>query len=246
MNSLFELTLSEIVRKHPSAATLFEKYDLDYCCHGKVPLQEACDGDIVKYHRIEHALHRLFEDVRELDFVHFERMNLENLINHIIAKHHHYVKESLPVIYARLDKVTTKHGLHHPELLKIFELFFEVKAEMEQHMFKEEQMLFPRIKIIAEAFRQKNSEEVNDSFLIVPINMMQVEHEKAGNALHQIREFTHDFHAPKSACTTHRLCYAELKEFERDLHQHVHLENNILFLKALEIQKELGNSMLNA
>jgi regulator of cell morphogenesis and NO signaling len=121
-----------------------------------------------------------------------------------------------------------------------------VKAEMEQHMFKEEQMLFPRIKIIAEAFRQKNSEEVNDSFLIVPINMMQVEHEKAGNALHQIREFTHDFHAPKSACTTHRLCYAELKEFERDLHQHVHLENNILFLKALEIQKELGNSMLNA
>jgi regulator of cell morphogenesis and NO signaling len=75
---------------------------------------------------------------------------------------------------------------------------------------------------------------------------MQVEHEKAGNALHQIREFTHDFHAPKSACTTHRLCYAELKEFERDLHQHVHLENNILFLKALEIQKELGNSMLNA
>jgi regulator of cell morphogenesis and NO signaling len=247
MEPVSELHLSEIVRKHPAAATLFEKYDLDYCCHGKQTVREACQGDIIKHNKIEHALHRIFEnDLTETGTVHFEQQPLDQLINHIVDKHHHYVKESMPVILEHLRKVTTKHGDRHPELRKVLELFEEVKLEMAQHMFKEEQVLFPRIQFLAESFRTKKQQGMPDKiYLSAPISMMELEHEKAGNALHQIREFTHNYTPPEDACTTHRLTLAELKEFEHDLHQHVHLENNILFPKALAMQKKIDRILSN-
>jgi regulator of cell morphogenesis and NO signaling len=238
METIDELHVAEIVRKYPASAALFEKYDIDYCCHGKQTLREACEGDLVKFQKVEHALHRIYEnELTNTAVVHFESMDLGELINHIINKHHHYIKEYMPVIEAHVHKVFTKHGQRHPELAKIYELFMEVKAEMEQHMFKEEHILFPRIKLINEAFKEKKSVAgFNNSFLSAPIGVMEMEHEKAGDALHLIRELTNNYLPPEDGCTTHRLTYAELKEFEHDLHQHVHLENNILFPKALEME----------
>jgi regulator of cell morphogenesis and NO signaling len=243
MNTVKELTLSEIVRKFSSAAPLFEKYDLDYCCHGKRTLQEACEGDLVKFSKVEHSLHRIFEnELNNTNVVHFEKMEVADLINHIVNKHHYYVKENVPLIYAHLEKVSSKHGNHHPELLKIFELFNEVKIEMEQHMLKEEHVLFPRIKILAEALRENQlASPPVKAFIAAPVRMMEMEHEKVGEALHLIRELTNNYNPPAEACTTYRLSFNELKEFEHDLHQHVHLENNILFPKALEMEQAILN-----
>jgi regulator of cell morphogenesis and NO signaling len=234
-----ELHLAEIVRKYPAAAALFEKYDLDYCCHGKVTADEACEGDLTKLQKVQHALHRIYEN--ELGNTHvpyFDKMTIVELVDHILFKHHHYVKEFMPVILGHLEKLSKKHGSRYPELLKVFELFEEVKLEMEQHMYKEEQILFPRIKIAAEICRTGLSKSIHDKvFLSSPIHVMELEHEKTGDALSQIREFTHHYTPPEDACTTHRLAYSELREFEHDLHQHVHLENNILFPKALDMQR---------
>jgi regulator of cell morphogenesis and NO signaling len=247
MESTTELHLSEIVRKYPAAAALFEKYDMDYCCHGKQTVSEACEGDLTKFQKVEHALHRIFEnDLANTAAVHYEKMSVGELINHIVNKHHSYVKESMPDILAHLQKVASKHGGRYPEAIKILELFEEVKFEMEQHMVKEEHILFPRIKAIDETHRTKSHKtHYDDIFLSAPINIMETEHEKTGDALHQIREFTNNYLPPEDACTTHRLTYAELKEFEHNLHQHVHLENNVLFPKAIELQKEIEKVLAN-
>jgi regulator of cell morphogenesis and NO signaling len=246
METTSELHLSEIVRKYPAAAALFEKYDLDYCCHGRQTVAEACEGDLSKFHKVEHGLHRIFEnELTNTTAVHFEKMTAEELIRHIVQKHHAYVRESMPVILSHLQKVFTKHGSRHPELKNILELFEEVKLEMEQHMFKEEQILFPRIQAIEKNYHAKDINHFDKFFISSPIGVMEIEHEKAGDALHQIREFTNHYTPPEDACTTHRLTYAELKEFEHDLHQHVHLENNILFPKALEMQRLLERLSAN-
>src|SRR5689334_19003920 len=176
-----ELTLSEIVQKYPSAASLFEKYDLDYCCHGKRSLQEACEGDLAKYQRVEYALRGVIEhEISKSNLVHYENMSAGELIDHILNKHHHYLKANMPVIYAHLKKVSTKHGDRHPELNQIFELFEELKHEMEHHMFKEEEILFPRIRSLSEVFQTKNIYHIAGSNRLpgkmnisAPINMME-------------------------------------------------------------------------
>src|SRR5688572_7954357 len=144
-----EMPLAEIVKRYPAAAALFEKYELDYCCHGKQTLQQACEGDITKYGKVTHALRPIIQDtLPKNNFVHFENMDVSELTDYIIVKHHGYVKEAIPIIHAHLQKIVTKHGTRHPELNKVFELFEEFVIEMQQHMLKEEQVLFPRIQSI--------------------------------------------------------------------------------------------------
>jgi len=247
MEMEMELTLAEIVQKYPSAASLFEKYDLDYCCHGKRSLEQACEGDLTKYQRVEHALQDVIDhEMAKANFVHYENMGAEELIDHIVVKHHWYLKNSMPVIHAHLKKVSTKHGDRHPQLKQIFELFDELKREMENHMFKEEEILFPRIKDLSEVFHTRNIYQIAGSNRLPgklnvssPINMMETEHEKAGSILHLIRELTDNYVPPADACTTYRLTFSELKEFEQDLHQHVHLENNILFPEAMKLEENI-------
>jgi len=241
-----ENTLAEIVRKFPAAAALFEKFDLDYCCGGKSTLRKACK-DEVTYQKIEHALHRMMEDDSNgSEAVHFETMSATELIDHIVNKHHAFIKSSSPVMQAHLEKVLYKHGSDHPEMEKIVGLFLRLKLEMEQHMFKEEHVLFPRIKAMEMALLKKDAEwEVGKSFVDAPIEAMEAEHDLAGNILHEIKLETNHYEAPANACTTYRLCYDELKQFEHDLHQHVHLENNILFPMALSMQQKLASGILN-
>ena len=241
-----ENTLAEIVRKFPAAAALFEKYDLDYCCHGKATLREACKDETI-FKKVDHALHRIIENEwTNTETVHFDSLPAGELIDHIVSKHHAFVKNSSPLIYAHLEKASLKHSARHPELQKIFQLFARVKTEMEQHMFKEENILFPRIKDVQDALLQTASPwTAGKNYVLAPIQVMQEEHDLAGSILHEIKLESDYFKVPEDACATYRLCYDELKQFEHDLHQHVHLENNILFPKAIAMQQRLIEGILN-
>jgi regulator of cell morphogenesis and NO signaling len=234
-----EKTLAQLVTLNPTAAVVFEKYGLDFCCKGKRTLEEACSEDHLKLKTVEHELEKILQmNLSVPEDRHLDKMDLDELIDYIISRHHHYVKESMPMIHSHLQKVVSKHGEKHPELNDILQLFTEVKEEMEQHMYKEENILFPRIKEINTAHKSLSANWIPDKYYIsAPIEVMEGEHDKAGNILAEIKKLTANYTAPDNACTTYRLSFNELNDFELNLHQHVHLENNILFPRALEMQQ---------
>jgi regulator of cell morphogenesis and NO signaling len=241
---LSSLTLAQIVNRNHEAAAVFEKYHLDFCCKGKRSLEQACFDQQIELSKVAGELGYIFskEITGDIDF---EKMNLAQLSDYIIYTHHAYVKNEMPQIYAYLQKVSSKHGDRHPELPEIFKLFAGVKEEMEEHMKKEEMILFPRFKEIQKANRENGKFQMNISYLQSPIDVMEHEHDHAGALLNQIRILTGNYTPPQDACTTYRLSFAALQAFEIDLHQHVHLENNILFPKAIEAFKHLQVSVMN-
>lgn len=243
---LNNVTLAQLVNQHHQAAAVFEKYHLDFCCKGKRTLAKACEEQQLDVHQISAELESLFENKDSQQVLDFEKMTLPQLCDYLVQTHHSYVKKEAPQIFAYLQKVSGKHGDRHAELHKIFELFAAVKEEMEGHMQKEERILFPRIKELHKLAEQENVPlQLSISFLQSPIRIMEQEHDHAGTLLNEIRILTKEYTPPQDACTTFRLSYAALQAFERDLHQHVHLENNILFPKALHLFRALEDSVLN-
>lgn len=228
MNELLNKTLSQIVTEHYQAAPVFEKYGLDFCCKGKRPLAEACREKQISPDLLLPELKDAI--AREGVTSDFPSFTLTELCDYIVRVHHDYTKENLPLIYNYLLRVATKHGDNFPYMKEVFELFSELKEEMEQHMFKEERILFPRIRQIEAAGKGGIPE-----FLSAPISVMEHEHDAAGDLMSRIRELTHQYEVPAQACTTFRLSLAALQAFEADLHQHVHLENNILFPRAIAL-----------
>jgi len=159
----------------------------------------------------------------------YEKVKADKVIGYIVTHHHFYVKQALPNIYQRINKVATKHGDRFPYMIKVLELFTAICADLNLHMEKEERVLFPHIKELYALSNRQDQHAINANYIEHPIHVMEAEHEHVGNLLHEIRRLTNNYTAPDNACTTFRVCLAELKEFEEDLHQHVHLENNILF-----------------
>ena len=231
INELFSKTLAQIVSENHKAATVFEKYDLDFCCKGKRSLQAACEERDLPAETIAQELD-IALNRGEHNIVDFNKLPLATLADYIVSVHHHYTRQALPQIFFYLQKVSSKHGERHYELYEIFEKFSELKAEMEMHMQKEEQVLFPRIKQLETAAQRGQQDATR---LQMPINVMEDEHEHAGNLLKEIRELSNNYNPPPDACTTYRLSFAALKAFEEDLHQHIHLENNILFPRAIQL-----------
>lgn len=244
--SLSSLSLAQIVNSNHKAASVFEKYHLDFCCKGKRSLEQACKEQQLPVSQITGELENIFGDESDAKAIDFEKMNMTQLSDYIVQTHHAYVKHEMPQIYAYLEKVSSKHGERHPELYKIFQTFAAVKEEMEGHMRKEELVLFPRIKELQKMADDENANrQLNISYLQSPITVMEQEHDHAGALLNDIRIFSNDYTPPQDACTTYRLCFAALKAFELDLHEHVHLENNILFPKAIGVFGELQTTVLN-
>ena len=229
------LTLAEIVKTKPEAAKLMEKYDLDFCCKGKMKLSDQVK-DSVLLDKISNELEALFlkTEPTETDF---ESYSFHQLVDFIVEKHHAYVKESMPVILEHLEKVAYKHGDAFPYMKRIASLFFQVKTEMEQHMIKEESVLFPAI---LDMEKQAGSNEfLKQGFSVdAPIQMMEAEHEMAGKIMDEIRQLSNHYTIPDAACTTFAVSLKELKLFEEDLHRHVHLENYVLFPKAIAFQEK--------
>jgi len=229
MTNIAQQTLANIVKTNHHAVPILEKYNLDFCCKGKRLLTDACSEKDLPTGAIEKELYAAMTEDRGKTMP-FTQMTAEQLIGHILIHHHFYVKQTMPVIHMHLEKVAHKHGEHFPFMKKVFTLFCEVENEMISHMEKEEIILFPRIKQLEQSVKQHDKPSHN--YVDGPIAVMEAEHEHAGDILFKIRALTHNYTAPETACTTFRVTLSELKEFEEDLHQHVHLENNILFPKA--------------
>ena len=243
MTTLYSKSLAQIVNENHKTAYVFEKYHLDFCCKGKRMLQQACEEMKVPVEQVIAELENITSDSKIS--VDFDKMSLTQLANYIVLTHHEYIKTELPLIHSYLQKIASKHGDRHPELLAVFNAFAELQEDLSQHMEKEEIILFPRIMMV-ELYSHDNSEiQTNRSHLESPITVMEQEHENAGDLLAQIRELTNNYNLPLDACTTYRLAFAALQAFEMDMHQHIHLENNILFPKTIKLFNTLNEIFLN-
>lgn len=240
MVNIKEQSLASIASENHQLVPILEKYHLDFCCGGKKTLAAACTekglgvDDIIK--ELEATSLRATQSTMQ-----FTDMNAEQLIRHILVYHHHYTRQTMPVIENHLQKVAAKHGDSFPYMKTVLELFSELKNDMHEHMQKEEIVLFPRIKEIKAAFDNREQNKMQHSYISNPIAAMEHEHDQAGTLMEQIRILTNDYTAPEQACNTFRLVMEELKAFEEDLHKHVHLENNILFPLAVSMMGEQKN-----
>jgi regulator of cell morphogenesis and NO signaling len=239
MSNIQDLTLAEIVSTNYKAAEVFEKFDLDFCCKGKRSLREACEIDQIPMDEIVRDLNDLYDAKSDI-IARFNAWDLHFLVDFIVKNHHDYVRSADQRLLFYTQKIAMVHGIHHPELAEVEELFAELSGEMEVHMRKEEFMLFNYIKKLENAIKTGASmDELGFGSVSSPISRMEDEHEEAGKIMFRIRELTNHYNPPADACNTYRITLQELDEYERDLHQHIHLENNILFPKALLLENEI-------
>jgi regulator of cell morphogenesis and NO signaling len=236
MNFNDETKVKDIALSNPAARQILEDAGLDYCCGGGKSLHEAClHADVPA----EEILTRLRENSKHVDpdEASWTSAPLGDLTRHIRDRHHRYVRESIARVQPLLEKVEIKHGKSHSEIANIRRLFAEVAREMIMHMQKEEQILFPYIDALEKATNAHGSVEP-PFFQTVrnPIHAMMKEHDAAGELVKQIRKASLEYTTPAGACTSYKALYQDLREFEADLHQHVHLENNILFPRSVELE----------
>lgn len=232
-------TAAEIVSADYRAATVFEQYDIDFCCHGNRRLQDVCAEKNIAPEDILHALETALQAAPE-DKSDYNNWPLDKLAQHIEDVHHKYVTEKIPVIEALLKKIVSVHGAQHPELPETEQLFLTSAGELSMHMKKEELMLFPFIKKMAAAKRNGLPIPAPPFGTVQnPVRMMMHEHDVEGERFRQIAQLNNNYTPPADGCNTYATTLSLLKEFEDDLHLHIHLENNILFPKSLVLEDEL-------
>ena len=228
-------TVRELALEVPNATRVFERLKIDYCCGGGRNIADACEAVGVPLDELTRLLDEA--GAARADARDFNAGPLSDLVRHILDTHHVYTREESSRIQALLEKVCTKHGENHPEVLEVRALFLKLDADLQPHMLKEEQILFPYI-LRLEAARAGGGMPPFAPFGTVnnPVRMMMFEHDTAGDLLREIRAAARDFVAPEDACMSFRALYGALEAFERDLHQHIHLENNVLFPRAVELE----------
>ncbi len=231
-------TVGEVVAADYRKAEVFKRFGIDFCCGGGRTVEEACQKKGIAYSTLENELFKVEQENESAEPMNFHEWDARVLVDHILSVHHSYVRENIPLLKEFTTKVARVHGHANPEVVAIAELFGEVATELEEHMMKEEQILFPYIKRLA-GLQGQNEPVHRPPFGTVrnPITMMELEHERAGEILSEIRRVSHDFTPPEHACTTYRVAYFKLQEFEADLHKHIHLENNILFPCAIALEQ---------
>jgi regulator of cell morphogenesis and NO signaling len=229
-------TVREIALEQPSSIRVFEQFGIDYCCGGRKPLTEACTAGNLEVDAVLAALEAAAKQP-QIEVENWESRSLENLISHIIATHHSYVKRELPRLAQLAQKVVNRHGSRLAELPLIAAKLKSLDVELTQHLLKEETILFPYV-ISFELSQSAGANKPQSRFGTVanPIAMMTQEHDAAGALIAEIRRQSANFTTPPDACPTFHAFYDGLKEFEQDLHQHIHLENNILFPRAIELE----------
>jgi regulator of cell morphogenesis and NO signaling len=227
-----EKTIAQCVTENFKTAKVFQKYGLDFCCGGNTPVEDACKKANIDFNDLNAELEEVTKVISNEE--NYAEYDLNRLIDHILDTYHVYIREASPIIKARLEKLARVHGQNHPELIKTNEVFQKMAIELEAHMQKEENILFPYIRVLA-----SDSEVRTPScFGTVqnPIRMMNYEHEVAGDDMKEIHKLTNGYEVPEDGCNTYRVGFQELQEFEDKLFEHVHLENNILFPKAIELE----------
>jgi len=227
-------TVGEVATNVPASIPVFQKYGIDFCCGGAKTLGEACRDRGVTATGVLDEVKQAQQKPEHLQAADWTSESLGSLIDHILEKHHGYLWKDLPRLAAMLDKVIEVHGPKHSDSLRPLEkLYTGLRQELEQHMAKEENILFPLIRQMEEAHTGRG--RMPEFPVGGPIQVMEMEHEAAGNALAQMRQVTSGYQAPEDACATYRGLLEGLKSLEADLHEHIHLENNILFPRTLEL-----------
>lgn len=235
MNITKETLIGELVATDYRAASVFKQNGIDFCCNGNRTLEEACSNKNIATEQVINSLLEVTSQKADTG-VDFNSWPLDLLADYIEKKHHRYVEAKIPEIIPYLDKIVQVHGGHHPELLEVQQLFRESAGELSAHMKKEELILFPLIRKMIKNANAGNNAEIIMGSVTSPIQRMMEEHETEGDRFRKISELTNNYTTPADGCNTYRVTLALLKEFEDDLHLHIHLENNILFPKAIAME----------
>lgn len=239
MNFTENSTVASVVTDNIKTAHIFKKHGIDFCCGGGITLGKACAKNNVAYDVLMADL--LIIDQTPNTKQDFDKWELDVLIDYIVDTHHSYVTESIAILSQYANKVAKVHGEQYPFLIEVNKQYHDVANELIDHMKKEEQILFPYIKKMVNIQNGK-TQAAPSPFGAVnnPINMMEEEHENAGDIFKSISSLTSGYTTPDGACNTFKALYSKLDEFEQDLHQHIHLENNILHPKAIKLEQKLS------
>jgi regulator of cell morphogenesis and NO signaling len=237
--AMIDSTVGQLVVDRPGRARVFEKFGIDYCCGGKKPLRLAIAEKKLVPETVLEALDREGKAAAATNAapLNLATASMTDLCDHIERTHHAYLKEELPRLRYLTHKVGSRHGEHRPALVELYQTFLQFYDELMQHMAKEEQILFPICRRMdsLEPLPANACGSVNN-----PIAVMIKEHDDAGDALKKFRDLTDNYSLPADACTTYRALFDSLQQLERDMHQHVHTENNILFPKAARMEALLN------
>ena len=238
-SSILQTRLADLVQDDPRITPVLDRFGLDYCCRGYRTLQEASIDQHVPVSDVLDQLMAIGPRPTDADGG-STWSDLPGLIRHIVTRHHRYVREHEPVLRALLDKLVKRHGAGHPELVEIRAVFESLADEMLQHMAKEENILFPFIETLSATSAGQVRPVSPFGTILNPIRAMEHEHLEAGDLLARLRTLTGGYRAPADACMSYRLCFEGLARFESDLHQHVYLENYVLFPRAIALEGALA------
>lgn len=233
--------VADLAARHPSTIRVFQRHGIDFCCGGKRPLEQAAREQGLDWGTLAEELEAATAESSAAESERdWSAAPLPELVRHIVSYYHGKLQEELPRLEQMAEKVFSVHGGKHSELADVLTTFRRLKTEMEMHTAKEEQVLFPLVERMAEteAFGRL-PDELHNVTLAMPIMVMENEHDDAAGALRSLRSLTSDFNPPPEACNTFRGLYHGLEELEADTHRHIHLENNVLFPRAAEMERRL-------
>ena len=231
--------VGDIVKVNFKTAQIFDKNKIDFCCNGGNSLSEACDKSNTDINKIIPELEALVF-VNDPDSYYIDGLSLDALCDYIEKRHHTYVRETIPFLQQKLQKLCDVHGENHQELFEIRTSFDEASDNLSAHMEKEELILFPYIRkmVTSQNGNLSGGNEIGE--LIKTIDLMEEEHQTEGERFERISRISNAYTCPPDGCNTFQVTYQTLKDFEQDLHRHIHLENNILFRKAVALENELS------
>jgi regulator of cell morphogenesis and NO signaling len=237
-----EITVAELVIIHPRLRLRLEQLGIDYCCGGKKPVKQAAEEAELQWAAVESELQTVLAEQQDAVSKDWNTVSLSTLVDHIVETHHAFTKEQLPRLHDLLAKVQNAHGAQHGEMLTpLNRAYTAVRNELEAHLMKEEQILFPMIKATEAFVIDGGKRPVSHCGSVAnPIRQMEAEHDDAGNELAVMRQLTGNYQLPPDACPTFAALYEGLEALEADLHEHIHLENNILFPKAVEQEARMN------
>lgn len=233
-----ETIIGELVAYNYHTASVFKEYEIDFCCNGHRSIAEACREKQTDSEKLIEKLSQLQTDIKKPS-IDYDSWPLDLLADYIEKKHHRFVESKIQEITPLLEKIVQVHGERHPELPEVKQLFSEAAGELTVHMKKEEFILFPYVRKMIQAQNGGNTSQPSFGTVKNPIRMMMHEHDNEGERFRKIARLTQNYTPPEDACNTYKVTYALLKEFEEDLHLHIHLENNILFPKSVAAESHL-------
>lgn len=233
-----ETKVGEIVKLNYATAHIFEANHIDFCCGGNISLDEAAEKEGLEPRNLLAEINAAMQ-TKDQDASLIDSLSLTGLCDYIVSTHHTYVNQTMPFLLKKLQKLVEVHGKNHPELKEVEASFMNATTQLTAHMNKEESILFPYIRQMEKYRLERASRPGNLGLARVAIHQMEEEHKVEGERFMKLAEITHGYEVPPDGCSTFEVSYKTLEEFEKDLHRHIHLENNVLFPKAVKLEKTI-------